>query len=498
MRTVRLAGVAAALLLLTAGAVGAQAPAVGVARSSASAAPTVHGVSEARQPASRRLLNSWLAAFNSGDRRRYDAFLRTHYPARVQFLDYELRFSEWTGGFDLRRVDRVTATRVSGWVEERDWDQPARFELTVSARKPQRIVSFALMALAPPREFSIARLPEGEALARADALMRKKAAQDWFSGAALVAKDGEIVFSKAYGLADRGKAIANTVDTRFRIGSMNKMFTAVATLQLVEAGKLGLEDPIGKHLRGYPNADVASKVTVRHLLMHTGGTGDIFGPDFELNRLSLREHGDYVALYGARNPRFEPGSQFEYSNYGFVLLGAVIEAVSGTSYYEYVREHVFAPAGMTSTDSSPESEDVPDRSVGYTSSGPRAWQPNNDTLPWRGTAAGGGYSTVGDLARFSQALTSYRLLGRAATELLITGKVNLAPGIKYALGFDDLRDADGNGSVGHAGGARGMNGDLRINLKSGYVVAVLANMDPPVAQRIASYLDQRLPASGPP
>ena len=81
---------------------------------------------------------------------------------------------------------------------------------------------------------------------------------------------------------------------------MNKMFTAVATLQLVEAGVLALDDPIGKHLPDYPNKDVASKVTVRHLLTHTGGTGDIFGPEFEQNRLTLREHGDYVDLFGSR------------------------------------------------------------------------------------------------------------------------------------------------------------------------------------------------------
>ena len=116
---------------------------------------------------------------------------------------------------------------------------------------------------------------------------------------------------------------------RFRIGSMNKMFTAVATLQLVEAHKLALDDPIGKHLPGYPNKEVAAKVTVRHLLTHTGGTGDIFGPEFEEHRLQLREHRDYLKLYGSRGLTQEPGARFEYSNYGFVLLGALIERVSG-------------------------------------------------------------------------------------------------------------------------------------------------------------------------
>jgi CubicO group peptidase (beta-lactamase class C family) len=280
---------------------------------------------------------------------------------------------------------------------------------------------------------------------------------------------------------------------------MNKMFTAVATLQLAEAGKLALDDAVGKHIPGYPNRDVATKVTVRHLLTHTGGTGDIFGLEFDRNIQTLREHGDYVKLFGSRPPSFEPGSRFEYSNYGFVLLGAIIEAASAESYYDYVRENVFRPAGMTSTDSLPESVDVPNRSIGYMHPyfGSAWLLPNTDLLPWRGTAAGGGYSTVGDLSRFADALTSHELLSAASTELLLAGKIDLGYGFEYALGFFDARDESGNGWVGHGGGAPGMNGDLRIYPKSGYVVAVLANLDPPAAQRISDYLDPRLPiASG--
>jgi CubicO group peptidase (beta-lactamase class C family) len=144
---------------------------------------------------------------------------------------------------------------------------------------------------------------------------------------------------------------------------MNKMFTAVATLQLVEAGELALDEPIATYLPDYPNADLASKVTVRHLLSHTGGTGDFFGPEYDEHRLELREHSDYVDLFGERGVLFEPGSRWEYSNCGLILLGALIEAVTGASYYDYVREHVFQPAGMTSTDSLPEAENVPERAV---------------------------------------------------------------------------------------------------------------------------------------
>ena len=125
---------------------------------------------------------------------------------------------------------------------------------------------------------------------------------------------------------------------------MNKMFTAVATLQLVQTKKLGLEDTIGKHLHDYPNKDVATKVTIHHLLTHTGGTGDIFGPDYDAKRLELRTHDDYVKLYGSRAPNFEPGASFQYRNYGFLLLGVIIEAVTESPTTIRPRA-VFKPAG---------------------------------------------------------------------------------------------------------------------------------------------------------
>ena len=172
------------------------------------------------------------------------------------------------------------------------------------------------------------------------------------------------MFSQAYGLANREKKTPNQPSTQFRIGSMNKMFTAVSILQLVQAGKIQLTDPFGTYLTDYATKDASSKVTIHQLLTHTGGTGDIFGPEFDAHRLELRTLQDYVKLYEKRGLQFEPGTRWEYSNYGFLLLGAVIEKVSGQTYYDYVREHVFKPAGMNSTDSLPESAPVPDRSVG--------------------------------------------------------------------------------------------------------------------------------------
>jgi D-alanyl-D-alanine carboxypeptidase len=332
------------------------------------------------------------------------------------------------------------------------------------------------------------RLTQADALAALRDHATERARADEFAGAVLVARHGKVLLQNAWGRADRKAGTANTPATRFRIGSMNKMFTAVATLQLVEAHKLALDDPIGQHLPDYPNKQVAAKVTVRHLLTHTGGTGDIFGPEFDQHRLQLREHRDYLKLYGRRGLNFEPGARFEYSNYGFVLLGALIEHVTGGSYDDYVGGHVFRRAGMRSTGALPESVEVPDRVVGYLRSSPGSdWVPNTDTLPWRGTAAGGGYSTVGDLLRFAQALDSGRLISKATL-----AEATRPHQQQYGYGFD----VQGQGSLrsyGHGGGAPGMNGELRVFPRLGYVVVSLSNLDPPAASELVEFFTLRMP-----
>jgi D-alanyl-D-alanine carboxypeptidase len=374
---------------------------------------------------------------------------------------------------------------------------------------------------------------EADAIAAVRSELERRAAEDKFSGAVLIAKDGQPVFEAAYGYADRENRITNTVDTKFRFGSMGKMFTGVAVMQLVQSGKIQLEDPIAKYLPDYPNQEVAG-VTIYQLLTHTGGTGDIFSPEYEAHREELKELKDYVALYGKRGVQFKPGTDWDYSNYGFVLLGRIIEVVSGQSYYDYVRDHLFKPVGMNSTDNVPEDQHVPSLSVGYTgpggpslhligpgpgpnpgsgSEGPSphlvgpapgsedhsigskgSLRATTGSLPYRGTSAGGGYSTVGDLLKFVNALTSHKLLDAHYIELLITGKVSTRrPRIKYAFGFEDELTRDGVRCFGHGGGSPGMNGRLSVFPGSNYIVVALASLDPPAADDIARFIRDRLP-----
>jgi D-alanyl-D-alanine carboxypeptidase len=440
-------------------------------------------------------LSSWLAAFNSGDRATMLDFLQKNEPQRAGDIDREMGFREQTGGFDLKKVEDCGATECAALLQERASDQFAHMVVKVDSAEPHAIQSVELRAIPRPAEFAIARMTEADALKAFREDLDKAAAADKFSGAALVAKNGKPVFTAAYGLADREKKISNTLKTKFRIGSMNKMFTATAVLQLVQAGKINLNDPLNKYLPDYPNKELASKVTIHHLLTHTGGTGDFFGPEFDKHRLELKTLQDYVTLYGERGLAFEPGSKWDYSNYGFLLLGLVIEKASGQDYYDYVREHIFKPAGMNSTDSLPEDQAVGDRSVGYTKmGGGKAWAPNTDTLPYRGTSAGGGYSTVEDLLAFANALENHKLLDAEHLELLTTGKVErTGGGGKYAYGFGDEVSPDGARCFGHGGGAPGMNGDLKICPKSGYVIAVLANLDPRAADQASEFVAARLP-----
>jgi len=324
--------------------------------------------------------------------------------------------------------------------------------------------------------------------------LARRAADGSFSGAVSVSKGGELQYSAARGEALSGQS-PNTLDTRFRFGSMGKMFTAVAIAQLEQAGKLSFDDPLGKYLKDYPNAEVA-KVTLHQLLTHTGGTGDIFGPEFVEKRGQLKELRDYVALYGPRAPRFPPGSRHEYSNYGFILLGRVIEEVSGLDYHRYVREHIFLPSGMTSTDNLPENSQVRGLAVPYSSGPDGRLRSAADTLPWRGTSAGGGYSTVGDLQKFARALLAHRLLDAEHTTRVLSGKVDTPRrGLRYAYGFEDAELPNGLHRVGHGGGAPGMNGVLAIYPEAGYVVVVLANRDPPAAMTIDRFIADRVVAA---
>lgn len=323
---------------------------------------------------------------------------------------------------------------------------------------------------------------------------------DRFSGAVLVAKDGKPIFEEAAGLANKDKQIPNGMDTKFNLGSANKIFTAVAIAQLVEQGLFSFEDPVGKLLPDYPNETVKEQVTIHHLLTHTSGLGSFidtkYRDEFLAARPNLKKISDVVNLFKDRPLEF-PVGEYHYSSDGYELLGSIIEATSGQDYYDYIREHIYKVAGMTSTDSYEIDPNNPreDISIGYTHRNPRTDRmeegerfDNFGLTLLKGTAGGSGYSTCGDLLKFAVALGEHKLVSKETLDKMLTPYVNEGSKgnqTKYqGYGFQ-VWDIGGVRRYGHPGRFTGVNARFDVFPDSGYTVIALANYDPPAAFDIA-------------
>ncbi len=337
-------------------------------------------------------------------------------------------------------------------------------------------------------QFSPARTPTGLPAAPAlsaeqigeqlGAYVDRLAKANAFSGTMLFAKDGGVLATRAVGIANRDFNAPVTIDTAFNLGSMNKMMTAVAVMQLVEAGKLSLDDPISKHLSDdwLPKVD-KSKVTVKHLLTHSSGLGSYFNDTFfNSSRALYRKVNDYKALVKDEELAFTPGSESRYSNTGMLIAGAVIERASGQDYFDYIAEHVTGPAGMTRSGFFELDHVNPNLAVGYEKQSTAAgveYTNNLYTHVIRGGPAGGGYSTVTDLLRFDQALRAQKLVGKSSLEQLWSPHPEVG-NPQYGLGFGVARGPAGR-EVGHGGGFEGISANLGMYLDAGYTVCVLSN-----------------------
>jgi len=330
-----------------------------------------------------------------------------------------------------------------------------------------------LLAPAPVLAQARAALTPTELVDQVRALVEERASKDTFSGAVLVARGEEVLLTLAAGEADKGLHVKNDVETRFNLGSMNKMFTAVAVARLVEDGKLDWDDPIAAFVdESWLPHEITEKITVRHLITHTSGLGSYFNDTFmQSARARFRVVDDYKPLVLGETPAFEPGSRWSYSNTGMLLLGVVIEKVSGQDYFEHVRERVYAPAGMTRSDCYELDQPVENLAVGYERdpATPSGWRNNIFLHVMRGGPAGGGYSTVGDLHRFALALLGGELVSLPTLDLLWTDAV----GAHYGYGFTVTDEPQK--IVGHSGGFPGISANLDIFVETGYVVAVMAN-----------------------
>jgi CubicO group peptidase (beta-lactamase class C family) len=318
-------------------------------------------------------------------------------------------------------------------------------------------------------------------------MMDRICEQGLFSGSVLVAAGNDIIFERACGLADRELHTPINPDTRLNIGSMSKMFTAVAVAQLAERGLLSYDDPLGEFLdEEWLDPGVAERVKVHHLLSHTSALGDYMrnAPHGE----DVGEHrtlDDYRDLVAGDTLAFEPGSDWLYSATGYLLLGAIIESVSGQDYFTYVQENILDPAGMDDTGWG-EPGVVERLATRYIASGgsETGWEKSFDPRFPLGGPAGGGYSTARDLHRFTMSIASGELLPGETLERMWTPYED--GDNAYGYGFM-LRMRPSGFVVGHEGAFPGVEGYYDIHVQTGHTVVVLTNLDGaawPVHERI--------------
>lgn len=301
-----------------------------------------------------------------------------------------------------------------------------------------------------------------------------------FMGAVLVARDGQVLLDRGYGSANLEWKIPNDGDTKFRLGSITKQFTAAAILLLQERGKLSLDAPVKAYL---PDAPAAwDKVTVRHLLSHTGGIPNFTGfPDYEKTKGLPATLDSLIARFRDKPLDFQPGEKWSYSNSGYILLTAIAEKASGQPYAAFVTDNIFKPLGMADSGYDSHATVLPHRASGYTPS-PRGVV-NTDyidmTIP---QGAGALYSTTHDLLKWNQGLFGGKLLKPESLKAMTTPVKD-----KYALGLF-VADADGATVINHGGGIEGFNTWLGYDPDRKLTVAVLGNLNGGAPTRLGKSL----------
>jgi CubicO group peptidase (beta-lactamase class C family) len=453
-------------------------------------------------PAGRRL-SEWLRFYKGGDFDAIRDFMTASYakplleqaPAEFR-AGYLVGASHTNGAVKIIAIEKSSDHEIVALAETELTELPSRLSVKVAPEEPHIITA---ISNAPIRPANVRKMSQTEFARWLDSYLKRLATADVFSGSVMVVKDRKPIFQNAYGLASKAYNVPNRIDTKFNLGSMNKMITGVAIAQLVERGKFSFDDPVGKILPDYPNKEVAEKVKIHHLLTHTSGLADYFTPKFfETSKDRFKAVKDYLPLFIDKPLLFQPGERMSYSNAGFMLLGAIIEKVSGQDYFSYVREHIYKPAGMNDTDAYELDRDTPNLATGYTNEneegrfipGPRANNLFRHVV--KGGPAGGGFSTAPDLLKFANALIGHRLLSQRYTDIVTTGKVAAGPGLKYGYGFF-CAEVNGRRTVGHSGGFSGINSQLDIHLDTGYMIIVMSNYDPPIAQQIVTKIGQILP-----
>jgi CubicO group peptidase (beta-lactamase class C family) len=310
---------------------------------------------------------------------------------------------------------------------------------------------------------------QAQDLKRLEAVADSFAASSKFSGVVLVAKGDKVLLDKGYGFANLEWNIPNAPSTKFRLGSVTKQFTAAGVLLLQDRGKLKVSEPVSKYLPDLPAA--WKHITIAQLLNHTSGLANFTSQkEYQAIEPFTKKPSEIVALVRDLPLRFESGSKFEYSNTGYVLLGQLIEQVSGDSYATYLRKNIFEPLGMKDTGYDWNAAILPNRASGYERAKDGMANAGfiNMSIPH---GAGALYSTTADLLRWQRALYEGRLLSAGALQAMTTPYQS---GYGYGLG---VREGPGGKELAHNGGIEGFSTELSYRVADKISVVVLSNVE---------------------
>jgi CubicO group peptidase (beta-lactamase class C family) len=445
-------------------------------------------------------IQSLIETFNSGDTTRIRIFMESECTEEFRnFAPMSGHFEVFqgilraTGGIDFHSVRTYVPPREDRTVvivKDRTYGSWHGLSFWFDEGEERLVSGVHFSDARTPTNVEEPPLTEEQAVAELSEFVEGLCGRDLFSGTVLLARGDEILFTRACGEASKRFHAPVDIDTKFNIGSMNKMFTGTAIARLVERGMLSFDDTIDAYVdeTWFPR-EITEKITVHHLLTHTSGLGSYFNDTYDRSSRKLfRALDDYKPLVEGDTLAFEPGSDWQYSNTGMFLLGVVIESVTGQDYFDHVRDNVYGPAGMADTDCYDMDCPVENLAVGYFPSAECAsgWKNNYYEHVIRGGPAGGGFSTVGDLFRFARALQGGTLVSPESLETLWTDHNDHGYGYGFSIG-----DGGAGRVVGHGGGFAGINANLDIFVDRGYVAAVMTNYDraaSPVATRIGELI----------
>ena len=446
-----------------------------------------------------KLIGEWLAMCSAPNLEQFTKWNNEHTSSKVfkfvsaeKIAEHDFKDCTDSGGYRAIEVADSKPDSIRLLVKADKTGAYSNLGLALSGKDEDakdlgKIIRFGGGPAAPPESTLPKDLTDTALAADLTAYADKLGASGNFSGILMVARDDKPIITHTAGFADRDKKIAFTQESQFTIGSMGKMFTAAAVGQLVDEGKLSYDDVVGKFFPDYANQTVREKVTVGMLLSHTAGLKDFLGKRTpEMMKNGVKRAAEFVPLFEKDELRFPPGTSWAYSNAGLALAGAIVEKVSGEDYPDYIRKHIFAPAGMKDSDPNNVPGPHPRLVVPYTHASATGQTDNwHEAEHDIGSPAGGAISTAADLIRFADALRNGKLVSKAIFAKMVTehGKPQGGPGGAYGYAME-ISDVYGRTVVGHGGGFPGVSTHLYMVLDSPYTVVVLSNQDPPSSETI--------------